>query len=165
MPHEITEYEWMEFHEGTADAAVRQRIDAHLAVCEECAGMHAALVQGQARLRREGAQLREALATTDATERMLSDSLARIAAEAPAPRRLASESLLMLQALLEPLFGAGAARIAIDHTLETSAPGGLTAASWRFFVSKLSDAIQPVFGSAAGRLVLSAGAALAVQEG
>jgi hypothetical protein len=164
--HGISEQEWVEFSDGTGDARLRAKIEAHLSTCAECAGLHRELLEWRARLAGEGARMRQAMELPEAElERMLTESLERVGAAAPVAKRAgASEGLAMLRTLLAPVFGAGTVRAAIDAALRRTAPDGITVATWTAFAGALGDIIQPVCGMAAGRLVGRAAEALAIGQ-
>lgn len=165
MPHGIKEQDWIAFTDGTLDRAAVESIEAHLAVCAECAAIQADLARWRHRLSEEGREIRRAMELCDADmERMLSESLHRIGAvKNELPRRSAMESLALLRSLLEPVFGQGIVRAAIDRALGSRAPAGISAETWYSFIDSLSGAIQTVCGSAGGRLVSRAGASLAME--
>ena len=112
----------------------------------------------------EGARLRAAMELPQADiERMLADSLARIAASGARPARLsASDVLMAMRSLLEPVFGNGTMTAAVNVALRESGTqlDGIAASNWREFVARLSTAIAQVCGLAAGRLVDLAGVSL-----
>ncbi|PWU05203.1 MAG: hypothetical protein C5B51_15240 [Terriglobia bacterium] len=166
MQHGFTEQEWMEFSEGAMGASSRSRLEAHLAVCAECAAKLDAIRVWHQRLSTEGERLRVAMELPEIDrERMLAQSLERIAAEYPsAERRGPAEALAALRALLGPVFGAGMIRAAVDAALERGAPGGINAASWSAFAAELREMIQPACGLAAGFLALRAAMSLAVAD-
>ena len=166
MKHGITEQQWMDFHEGTLDAASRAIIQGHLAVCSECASLHEEVVMWREHLTREGERIREAMALPEAElERMLAESLERVAAAGPVARQCgAAEAVAKLRTLLAPVFGAGTVRAACDAAWRRSAPDGITAATWAAFSRALSEIIQPVCGMAAGRLVGCAAEALTIGQ-
>jgi hypothetical protein len=143
---------------------------------EEVARMRARIEPRQAReqlawhlrISREAAALRWVIQLPDEQlTRLLSDALARLEAGAdrgPAHGRSALESMLLMQSLLEPIFGAGAARAAMGLAVRrcsSSSCDGLESCDWALFVSTLSKTMSALCGSAAGRRVSCAGVSLA----
>ena len=165
MEHVLTEENWLEYAEGGLDAATRREAAAHLEACEECAGTIAALELWRALLTAEGERLRESLAMPEESlDRMLRQSLDRIAeAETVPRRRTARETVLLLAALLEPIFGPGGVRAALDATRRQLPGADLADAGWQNFIMALSANFSSVFGLSAGRLVTHAGSALAAE--
>ena len=163
MAHEISEQQLLAEVEGTADASLRDCIQAHLGVCSECAARHEQLRTWHERLAGEGARIRAAMAVEgEAVERLLAASMERIAAAGP-PSASAAEGVVMLRSLLAPVFGAGTVQAAAEMALRSAAPiGGLTGATWAAFTAALSGMLETICGMAAGRLVLRAAAALPV---
>jgi hypothetical protein len=162
MAHEISGQQLLAAVEGSADSALAGRIQAHLSVCSECAAGYEQLRTWQERLSAEGARIREAMTLEDdVTERLLADSMERIAAAGP-PSTSAAEGLAMLRSLLTPVFGAGTVQATTDMALRSAAPTGITGAAWAAFADALSEMLEAICGIAAGRLALRAAAALPV---
>jgi hypothetical protein len=166
MQHGFTEQEWLEFTDGALREPSLSRLEAHLAVCAECTAGVDSIRAWHERLRTEGERLRMAMELPELErERMLAQSLTRIAAEYPAPeRRGPAEALAALRALLGPVFGAGIVRAAIEAALQRSAPGGINAGSWSAFAAALREMIQPPCGLAAGLLASRAAMSLAISD-
>jgi hypothetical protein len=112
----------------------------------------------------EGARLRQAIAVAGPdVDRMLEASLKRIAEEATVRSgRTVTEGILVLRALLDPVFGPGMVRAAVDGALGRTAPGGITVECWRAFVDDLSATIQSLCGVAAGRFAGRAAVSLRI---
>src|SRR5262252_4298931 len=127
MAHEISEQQLLAEVEGAADASLRSRIQAHLSVCSECAARHEQMRTWHRRLAGEGARIRVAMAMEgDAMERLLAESMERIAAAGPLSAS-AAEGVVMLRSLLAPVFGAGAVQAATEMALRSAAPSqGIT---------------------------------------
>ena len=162
--HGITEQQWLEFSEGQAGAAERNRIEAHLAACAQCATLFEELNGWRGRLAAEAQTLRAALVLPEAVRgRMLAESLARVGAARP-ERYGAAEGVAMLRVLLGPVFGQGAVRATVEVALKLAAPGGISAATWQAFAAQLSEAIQSICGETAGRMAGSAALSFAVTD-
>jgi len=164
MTHEISELDLLAMVEGTADAAVSGRIQAHLNVCAECARRHDEFRTWHGRLVSEGERMRDAMRFgSDTMERLLADSMQRIAAAQPSGNQCgAAEGLVMLRSLLSPVFGRGTVEATTEMALQRTAPGGITGSTWRNFSAVLSEMVEAVCGIAAGKLVIRAAAALPV---
>ncbi len=163
MKHVLSEEHWLQYTEGGLDPETRREAATHLEMCRECADMIASLEAWRALLIAEGERLRESFATPEENlERMLRQSLDRIAeAETVTRRRTARETVLLLATLLEPIFGAGGVRAALDTTRSQLPGAELGEAGWQNFIVALSANFSSVFGLSAGRLVTQAGRALA----
>jgi anti-sigma factor RsiW len=160
--HNLTEQEWIEYIEGSMDADRQRPVDAHVAICEDCARTASQLRRWREEFRREGARLREAMATPQADiEHMLEVSLERIYAMHP-PRGSVYEALMALRSLIEPILGPGTVRSAMNLASRPLAvkPEEIMAPEWGAFVSGMSEATSKVCGLTAGRLVQLAGASL-----
>jgi hypothetical protein len=165
MRHGIKPEEWIEFNEGTLDGPRQARIEAHLEACAECRQTRDDLNLWRGRLRDEGKRLREALTLEPSqVERMLAETLERVAV----PRRGAADSVLLLRSLLDPVFGPGAMRAAVEAAMRRVSPEGVTAATWKAFVDGFAENIKSMCGLAAGRLAgragLSLGVSLAIED-
>jgi anti-sigma factor RsiW len=165
MKHVLSEENWLQYSEGGLDPDTRRDAAAHLETCGECAGMIAALESWRLLLTGEGELLRESFAMPQENlDRMLRQSLDRIAeAEAVTRRRTARETILLLATLLEPIFGPGGVRAALDATRRQLPGADLAEAGWQNFIVALSANFSSVFGLSAGRLVTQAGHGLAAE--
>lgn len=174
MCHEIQEREWLDYVSGTLDARAAARVSSHLEACGECARLLVELHRWHDRLHAEGARLRKALELPAAEmDAFVERAVERICAEAGRPlragrRRSTAESMFVLRSLIEPIFGSGTAKVTMDLAVRrcTADPRGeLEGGQWRLFVRNLSEALASICGTAAGRVVHSAGNSLAVEEG
>jgi anti-sigma factor RsiW len=165
MKHVLSEENWLEYAEGGLDPAARREAAAHLESCAECASMIAALDSWRLLLTAEGERLRESFAMPEESlDRMLRQSLDRIAeAETVPRRRTVRETVLLLAALMEPIFGPGGVRAALDATRRQLPGADLADAGWQNFIAALSGNFSSVFGLSAGRLVTQAGRALTAE--
>lgn len=172
MGHDISEPEWLEYVSGAMPPAKAQRIESHVATCPECAHLLDELTNWHDLLTTEGASLRRALQLPDARmEAFVDRAVERVCAAAhphfDAGRgRTAAEGLFLMRSLLEPIFGSGTARIAMDLAASrcTIHPEGkLLGGEWPLFVRNLSETLASICGSAAGRLVNRAGTCLVAQ--
>jgi Putative zinc-finger len=169
MGHDISEREWLEYVSGTLEPANTRRIQSHLDSCPECARLLDDLSNWHDLLTTEGARLRQSLQLPpEKMEAFVGQAVERICT-APHPgfagahSRTAAEGLFLLRSLLEPIFGRGTARVAMDLAARrcTLHPDGtLRGADWPLFVRNLSETLASVCGSAAGRLVNRAGNSL-----
>jgi hypothetical protein len=170
MMHGISEAEWLQYAGGTLESARAEAIRVHVTGCAECAQVLRDLTQWHYLLNQEGARLRSALALPDPEmEGFVERSLQRIrhADEQRGGNWSPAEGKFLLRSLMEPIFGAGTARVTIDlavHRSTTHPEGGLNRGNWRLFVVNLSDAVASICGSAAGRLVNHAGIGLRIEE-
>jgi hypothetical protein len=173
MEHVLNEQEWLEYSDGGLAANVRARAGAHLETCATCRETVSGLFTWRNLLAAEGTALRDAMGLPECDlDRMLAQSLARIAAAEPATaesaaaRRTTREAISLLCALMEPVFGRRGVRAAVDMILDQVAPdegGAVAPGAWSFFIESLSGNIAAVFGLSAGRLVTKVGMALAVE--
>jgi anti-sigma factor RsiW len=163
MKHVLSEESWLQYTEGGLDRDTRHKAASHLETCGECASMIAALESWRLLLTAEGEFLRESFAMPQENlDRMLQRSLDRIAeAETATRRRTARETVLLLATLMEPIFGPGGVRAALDATRRQLPGADLADAGWQNFIVALSANFSSVFGISAGRLVTQAGRALA----
>jgi len=166
MKHEISEQEWIGYLAGALPEDAAGRIRSHIAVCAECERLAEEQRVWHDRLTREAARVRWAL---ELPERQMALILARTLEQV---RRIddarpvhrvggALESMLLMQSLMESVFGAGTARMAMDLAARRTVCGELDGPDWPLFVTNLSEAVAPMGGSAAARLVCCAGACLA----
>lgn len=169
MGHDISEREWLEYLGGTLPRAQAARIRRHVDTCAECAQLFGELTQWHHLLTNEGSRLRRAMDLPEyEMERFVDRAVEKICQAGPrgfpgGRSRTAAEGLFLLRSLMEPIFGSGTARVAIDLAVRrcTVNPGGeLSGGDWPLFVNNLSEALASICGSAAGRLVNRAGAAL-----
>jgi hypothetical protein len=174
MRHGISERQWLEFLEDSAEPGEAVRIQQHLAECPECSGLYAQLrawgeaVQREATCLRRGAELSE-----PEIDRLLAGALNRIrTTQLPndSPSRIwsAQEAMMLLRLLLAPLCGLGTARAAIRFAATEADANGenaITGDNWRNFVSNLSQTISQQCGLATGRLVGRVGISLGIEEG
>jgi anti-sigma factor RsiW len=164
MRHGIQESEWAEYLGGTMEAARAEKLRAHLDGCPECAAAVREQLDWHERVSKEAARVRWAM---QPPEEDMADLLERTLArtrEAPAiplQRRTAMESMVLMQCFMEPIFGAGTARMAMELAVRRSTQGNLENSDWPLFVTNLSEAVAAFCGSTAGRLVSSAGVCLA----
>ena len=115
MEHGITPAEWLGYLDGSLPAVERDRVRAHLDVCEGCRQTNSQVLAWEAAVRDEAKQLTRALARQpqeiDGLARQL---LERIRNSEQRPDAGVSfrpaEAVLLLRALLDPLCGTGAAR-------------------------------------------------------
>ena len=151
--HGIDERRWLAYLDGESCADIER----HLPACAECSETVRRVESWRAALRQEGTRLRAAHATSDARgERMLQACLAELASSRSWTPQ---QARLLLRSLLEPLCGAGAARTITELTMRRA-----ESSSWRAFVSTLSENVESICGSAAGRLVGRAGLSLVVEN-
>jgi hypothetical protein len=168
MRHGITAQEWIEYLGGTLPEQAAARIRSHVEGCAECAQLVQEQLLWHNRLTRESARMRWALELPEQEmARLLESTLAKVQElEAPADsvtrKRSTLDSMLLMQSLMEPIFGAGTARMAMDLAVRRSTHGNFDSGNWPLFVTNLSEAVAAVCGSAAARLVNCAGACLAV---
>ena len=151
--HGIDERQWLLYLDGERCA----EIEKHLPECADCSDTVEQLRRWRTALLQEGSRLQAATASGDARmERMLEACLAD-----PAGGRFwtRQQATLLLCSLLEPFCGAGAARAITEVTVRRCA-----ASSWRGFVGSLSDTVESICGSAAGRLVGHAGLGIPVEN-
>jgi hypothetical protein len=143
-----------------------------VAACAECARLLDDLANWHDLLTREGASLREALQLpAPRMEEFVDRAVERICSAAhpdfEAGRgRSAAEGLFLLRSLLEPIFGSGTARIAMElaaRRCTVHPEGELRGGEWPLFVRNLSETLASICGSAAGRLVNRAGIRLVEQ--
>jgi hypothetical protein len=158
--HGMDEGRWLEFLDGATCPDIEQ----HLRGCPECSDTIQQLRTWQAALRSEGALLRDAAGVSEArVEQMLEACLGELAASrAWTPH----QATLLLRSLLEPFCGAGAAQTITELTMRRSTSGdqAFDSTGWRVFVNNLSENVESICGSAAGRLVGRAGRSLAVES-
>jgi len=157
--HGIDEGKWLAFLDGESC----EEVELHLRTCDECSETLQQLRACQAALRLEASRLRDAAGTSEARiEQMLEACLDELAGCAWTPQ----QATLLLRSLLEPFCGAGAAQSLTELTLRrsTSTNQVFDSAGWRAFVGNLSQDVESICGSAAGRLVGRAGLSLAVEN-
>src|SRR5689334_10396309 len=110
MQRHISEQQWLEYLDGAADKAAEAEIERHLHDCSDCTRTYSELAGWQQALTSTGARLRESTALSENDiERMLADSLDRLRVR---PAWTPSEAVMLLNFLLSPICGAGAARAA-----------------------------------------------------
>lgn len=158
--HGIDEGKWLAFLDGESCPEV----DRHLHTCSECAQTLEQLRAWQTTLRLQGSRLRDAAAGGETrVEQMLEaclEELARTRSWTP------QQATLLLRSLLEPFCGAGAAQAITELTMRRSSStnGVFDSTGWRLFVRNLSENVESICGSAAGRLIGHAGLSLAVEN-
>ena len=168
MGHDISEQEWLEYLGGTLPGARSEYIRRHIETCAECAQLLRELTDWRQLLANEGSRLRGALSLPEEEmDGFVESSVKKIWVAGPrfgsGRTRTAAEGLFLLRSLIEPIFGSGTARVAIDLAVRrcTVNPGaGLCGGDWPLFVNNLSEALASISGTAAARLVTRAGAAL-----
>ena len=169
MAQHVLEQEWMDYLGGVLERDQAARIRRHADSCAECAQVLAELTHWHHQLTREGAHLRQALKLPPGEmDRFIERSMEEIRAASPegpgaTRRRTASERLFLLRSLIEPIFGSGTARVAIDLAVRRCTLGPareLSPRDWPLFVNNLSEALASIGGTSAGLLVNRAGSAL-----
>ena len=169
MMHGISEQEWMEYLGGTMAPAAAGRIQSHIETCPGCAELVREQRIWHDRMTKEAARVRWALELPEEDmARLLARTLAEIERPGGLPEearrgRTTVESMLLMQTLMEPIFGAGTARMAMELAVRRSTTdprGDLENSDWPLFVTNLSETVATFCGSAARRLVSCAGVCL-----
>ena len=143
----------------------------HVENCPDCRGFAASIGVIRVILREQAGRLREAtLLSDEAMDSMLTSCFSRLRSEVPGShaRWSASQAIVLLRVLVEPICGRGTAGVTIDLALRRSTASdedSVTERNWSLFIANLSDLMASVCGSAAGRLVNRAGFCLAVERG
>ncbi len=158
--HGIDEGKWLAFLDGKTCVEVER----HLHGCVECSETLEQVRAFQGALRLEASRLRDAAGTSEARiEQMLDACLGKLAStRAWTPQ----QATFLLRSLLAPFCGAGAAQTITELTMRnsTSANQVFDSAGWRVFVGNLSENVESICGSAAGRLIGRAGLSLSVES-
>lgn len=167
MTHGIAEHEWLKYVDGTLERIRAGEIKRHVATCIDCAQLLAELGEWQQNLSREGLRLRNAAAPSEQelarfVDRALEAGIGGVTAGQR--ERSTVRGLFLLRALIEPIFGRGTTRVAIDLAVRRCTLNPemeLRRHDWPTFVHNLSETLGSISGAAAARLVMRVGAALA----
>ena len=169
--HGIAEREWFEFIEGTLPPAQRGRISAHLDACESCRQLLHNIRVWESKVEEEARGLALHIERSPADlDRITLEMMGRIRKDAPPSisvhGMVFSEAARLLQAVLDPLCGKGAAANAVRLAAERS--GGwldrrVTSERWPLFVRNLGEGIGAVYGVPAQLLVERVGALVALE--
>jgi hypothetical protein len=172
MKHGITEQEWNDYLEGTADDQTRDRLEAHLIGCLSCWETYEQLAQATSALRCGGARVRAELSATDqdllrgarATFGKLaaaeSKSAASDSTQPPAPEQLIPKRLDELEALLIPMCGSRTANRAMRTAAKTSPACSLeqvNAETWTPFLANLTSIAGVMCGETGAHLIWERG--------
>jgi predicted anti-sigma-YlaC factor YlaD len=164
--------EWLSYLDSDPGAGTGNGMRTHVENCPECRGFAASIGAVRSILCEQAEQLREATALSDeAIDSMLISCFSRLRSTASAEAHAkwsASEAIVLLRVLVEPICGRGTAGATIDLALRRSTASdecSVTEGNWSLFITNFSDLMASVCGSAAGRLVNRAGFCLAVARG
>ena len=126
----ISEHQWLEFVDGTADPVVAGRIRRHTEVCRECARTLDELRRWHIAIGLEATRLSRSVELTGGMlDRMLAESLGRIQELEPAALAhdggwTPDQAVVLLRSLMEPICGLGAARAAMNVAISRATAGG-----------------------------------------
>src|SRR4051812_46336607 len=116
----FSEQDWLEYLSGTLPQNRAASIRQHVEVCGGCAELFGELTRWHGLITSEGSRLREALVLPrEEMDRFVERSVGRICQASPVAvpcgeGRTAVEGMFLLRSLMEPIFGTGTARVAID---------------------------------------------------
>ncbi|MFN7648352.1 MAG: anti-sigma factor family protein [Acidobacteriota bacterium] len=159
--HGITEKQWMAYLDGSLPESACARIRSHLAVCAECRSMRDQLLAWESAVVQEINRLNAAATRSSGEIDLLAGKfLQRLRENETRPTKRAPfkpvEAVRLMQALLDPLCGAGAARNAVQQANEQSCRAGeadVSVPNWSLFVRNLSKNVGCVYGSPARLLI------------
>lgn len=169
--HGIAEHEWFAYLEGTLPPAHRARLSAHLDTCAPCCRLLHQIRAWEEKIEEEARCLvLHVERQPHDLDRMAAEMMGRIRNDAP--RALATRGMLfaeavrLLQSVLDPLCGKGAAANAVRMAAERS--GGwldrrLSAERWPVFVRNLGEGVGAVYGVPAQLLIERVGALVAAE--
>jgi hypothetical protein len=160
MGHEITDLEWNDYFDGTANEALRARIEAHIVACLECWEFHQEMVCAIRVLNQACEEARRGLAVEDSHLRV---ELDRLLAQLHSDNRRhvpVQGRLNLLETVLAPYFGAGATERALQVAAKNSPARSLehvTTDNWEPFLERLTAIAAAMCGETFAGLVWERG--------
>lgn len=162
MIHGFSEKDWNDYLEGTADEALRDRIEAHLIGCRDCWELHNRMARVTAALRSGGELIRTNLALPDqALQAGMRGVFEKLnAAEPVSPPQVIEQKLDLLAAVLAPMCGGYTAVNALRVAAVKSPAQSLdriNADNWTPFLKRLRTIAAVMCGETGAHLVWESG--------
>lgn len=169
--HGFAQQEWFEYLEGTLPPAQRAHLSAHLDSCPQCAQLLHQIRAWEQKVEEEARSLVLHVERHPYDlDRMSTEMMCRIRLDSPpalaARGMVFAEAVRLLQSVLDPLCGKGAAASAVRMAAERT--GGwldrrLSSERWPVFVRNLGEGVGAVYGVPAQLLIERVGALVAAE--